>query len=107
MAGSTTTSTLGSLKKARRGKIVALRTRPQGKITPTPGIGRPTGKSAASKGGGLASPLREVGRTSYADTLIYSSDGILSFVYRPLKQGKYKDANNLDIIINYMDPSNL
>lgn len=85
-------------KKGRLPKAKPLRP-----SKPVVSRGAATG-GAASTGGGIASPLSEVGPRSYGspNTLI-SSDGLFVIVYQPLSTTTFTDGNGDPVKVNYLD----
>ena len=68
--------------------------------------GRPAA-AAAKSGGGIAGPLTEPAyntRTYWADETIQSSDGLLTFVVKPIKQVILTDATGADVVIVFANP---
>lgn len=84
-------------------------------VEPPPGIpskvGRATVKKEAQKGGsgaGIASPLTEdsyAARTYYAESTIFSSDGIFSVKIRPVHQVSFTDDGGNPAVIAFADPA--
>ncbi len=65
--------------------------------------------SAASKsggGGGIAFPLTEQtdGRAYYADRYLYSTDGLFTIAWAPIKTATFKDNSGSQGQVNYIDP---
>jgi|WetSurSiteA1Bulk_404760.scaffolds.fasta_scaffold21253_3 hypothetical protein len=110
MAGSTTRDFISGLSKPRRGKKqLAPKKKLQGTIIPTAGLGKSTGVSVAkATGGGISSPLTEqslAARTYYSSTMLYSSDGLFSFYFTPIKSMKFIDADNRQVVFIFkQDP---
>lgn len=73
-------------------------TRGRGTYVPPPATG----------GGGIASPLVEASyaeREWYAEKTITSSDGLLSFRMRGIKQLRMLDANDAEVLMQFAEPS--
>jgi hypothetical protein len=61
----------------------------------------------ASTGGGIASPITEIkysDRTYWDDITITSSDGLLSFRVKPIKQIEQVDANADEVVQIFANP---
>lgn len=62
---------------------------------------------APSSGGGIASPLTETAYTDrqyHPDQTLLSTDGLLSFKVKPLKQLTQKDANDAEVVQIFAAP---
>ncbi|MCY1525631.1 hypothetical protein D9M68_606150 [compost metagenome] len=65
-------------------------------------------KPATGGGGGIASPLTETAyadRTFWAERTILSSDGLLTFKVKPIKEITQADANDLEVKQVFADPA--
>lgn len=63
--------------------------------------------AAASTGGGIASPLTEQSyaeREWHAEKTLKSSDGLLSFRVKAIKQLRTTDADDVEVIMIYKEP---
>ncbi|MDN4148693.1 hypothetical protein QYE80_27210 [Pseudomonas tohonis] len=92
---------LNSLESSRR-KVQELNTLERKGVRPaTRGRGVWVEKAVGGVGGGIASPLIETAYTDrqyHPDQTLVSTDGILSFKVKPIKQIKQADANDNEVI---------
>jgi hypothetical protein len=77
MAGSHIRDSLSGLHKPRRGNIVAKKTKAQGALVPTAGIGKPV----ATGEGGMASSQEPIVASTFT---VYSSEGLFTFTFVPV-----------------------
>lgn len=100
-------SDLNSLESSRRtiGKLNELERK--GVRPPTRGRADWKAPATGGAGGGIASPLTETAygdRAYWPETVLTSSDGLLSFKVRPIKSIKQRDANNAEVIQQFAQP---
>lgn len=70
--------------------------------------GRGEYEAPATSTGGIASPLTEADyddREYWAEQTVMSSDGLLSFRVKPIKQITQRDANDAEVVQIFADPS--
>jgi len=70
------------------------------------GIGQAGTPSAKSSGDGIAFPLTEQAglRTYYPDRYLYSTDGIFTIAWAPIKKATFQDNAGAQGEVNYIDP---
>jgi hypothetical protein len=109
MAGRTITGSLSGLWKPRRGTLkINQKKKPQGSLAAKAGIGSPKAKVSGGRSGTLdISTLTEKSRSLYPETTIYSSDGILSFVYKPIKEATYDLPDKTTMKFVFIDPATI
>ncbi len=57
--------------------------------------------------GNIASPLREtdyLDRTFWDQRFMFSTDGVFSFAWKPIKVVKFLDANDSPVVMEYKEP---
>ncbi|MCK9386123.1 MAG: hypothetical protein M0Q15_16050 [Nevskia sp.] len=66
-----------------------------------------TGLAPMEKSGGIASPLTETlfaDRSYYTEVVVASSDGIFTMRYKPIKDMKFKDGADNEVVFVFKEP---
>ncbi|WP_341304734.1 hypothetical protein [Pseudomonas sp. TMP25] len=106
---------LGRLAQPAQQRRTLRTVQPVGALPPARGRGVYVPPPVApSTGGGIASPLTEKTRVEggvtvpdrgyWPEAVVASSDGLLSFMIRPIKKSRFTDANNAEEVRDYAQP---
>ena len=104
--GQATVDDINSLVKLPATKSKLAPIEPRGGLAAKQGRGDYQ-EPEASTGGGIASPITEIkysDRTYWDDITITSSDGLLSFRVKPIKQIEQVDANADEVVQIFANP---
>jgi hypothetical protein len=105
--GSTVVEDVNSIITQTR-KTKPLRTvDPVGAVPARTSPGLPQAYAPAKQGGGIASPLTEASyaaRSHWPESVLTSTDGLLSFKIKPIKTLAMTDANGADVVQQFAAP---